>query len=137
MKRKFSLSWISSKQPRKQRKYKANAPLHLRHRFLSANLSKSLRDKHGKRSAPLRKGDEVLVMRGSFRKKKGKINSVDLKRLRVAIEGINRTKRDGSKSSVYFSPSALQIHSLNLDDKERLASFKKENSKLEEKKNAS
>ena len=50
MKRKFSKSWKSSKQPRKQRKYSANAPLHLKRKLLSVNLSKELRKKYGKRS---------------------------------------------------------------------------------------
>lgn len=121
MKKQFSTSWKGSKLPRKQRKYLAEAPLHIRHKFLNANLSKELRKKYNKRSLPLRKGDEVLVMRGAFKKKKAKITSVDLKNIRAVIEGIQRTKRDGSKVNVYFHPSSLQIQSLNLDDKERLA----------------
>ena len=121
MKSKFSSAWISSKHPRKQRKYRENAPLHRKHKFLSAHLSKDLRAKYGKRSLPLRKGDEVLVMRGSFRKKKVKVASVNLKKSIVTLEGIQRAKKDGSKIAVYFYPSTLQITSLNLDDKERLA----------------
>jgi large subunit ribosomal protein L24 len=134
MKKKFSTSWIGSKQARKQRKYRYNAPLHIRHRFLSANLSKELRKKHGKRNAPLKKGDEVLVMRGSFKGKKGKILDVNLKRSRVTVENVNRQKKDGTKINVYFNPSNLIIQALNLEDgkrfKERNA---RENSKLSEK----
>lgn len=121
MKKKFSTHWKSSKQPRKQRKYLANAPLHIKHKFLNANLSKSLREKYDKRNLPLRKGDEVLVMRGSFKNKKAKITSIDLKRSRVSLENIQRTKKDGTKVSVYFSPSSLQIQSPNLEDSKRLA----------------
>jgi large subunit ribosomal protein L24 len=120
MKQEFSTHWISSKQPRKQHKYRATAPLHIRHKFLSANLSKVLREKYGKRSLPLRKGDEVLVMRGSFRKTKAKISSVDLKKTRVVLESIQRTKKDGSKVNVFFNPSKLQIQTLTLEDKERV-----------------
>jgi len=94
MKKEFSTSWLSSKQPRKQRKYRFNAPLHLKHRFLSSNLSKELRKKYSKRNLPLRKGDEVLVMRGAFKKKKAKVSKVNLKRTRVVLEGIQRTKKD-------------------------------------------
>ena len=141
MKQKFSTSWISSKQPRKQRKYLANAPLHIRHKFLSAHLSKELRKKHGKRSFPLRKGDEVLVMRGSFRKKKAKVASVELTRSRVTLENIQRAKKDGTKVSVFFSPSSLQILVLNLDDKKRISSLeragKQSQKAKEENKNAS
>ena len=120
MKSKFSLSWVSSKQPRKQRKYRYNAPLHIKHRFLNANLSKELRKKYGKRSLPLRKGDEVLIMRGSFSKKKGKIATIDLKRSRTTVEGINRKKIDGAKVNVYLDPSNLQIQTLNIEDSKRL-----------------
>jgi len=121
MKSKFSTSWISSKQPRKQHKFKANAPLHIKHKFLNANLSKTLRQKYGKRSLPLRKGDEVLVMRGSFKKKKAKVVSVDLKRTRITLENIQRTKKDGTKVAVFFAPSSLQIQILSLEDKKRIA----------------
>lgn len=122
MKKKFSLSWLSSTQPRKQRKFRAQAPLHTKHKFLSTHLSKSLKEKYGKRNLPLRKGDEVLIMRGTFKKKKAKVNSVNLKKTKVSVEGIQRTKKDGSKVSVWFSPRALQITTLNLEDKKRLPS---------------
>lgn len=120
MKNTFSTSWLSSSQPRKQRKYRFNAPLHLKHKFLSAHLSKDLHTKYGKRSLPLKKDDEVLVMRGSFKKKRAKITSVNVKRSRVALEGIQRAKKDGTKVNVLFSPSVLQIVSLNTDDNRRL-----------------
>jgi large subunit ribosomal protein L24 len=134
MKQKLSLSWISSKQPRKQIKYSKNAKLHTRHKFLNAQLSKPLREKYGKRSFPLRKGDDVLVMRGSFKKKKAKITSVDSKKSRIVLENIQRSKKDGTKVNVYFHPSTLQIQSFNIDDKKRLAALNKKDSK--EKKNA-
>ena len=149
MKKKSSTSWNSSKQPRKQRKFRANAPLHIKHKFLSANLSKSLRAKHGKRSLPIRKDDEVLVMRGSFKKKKAKVISVEVKRNRVALENLQRTKKDGTKIQVYFNPSSLQIQTIGSSDKKRISSTeatpKKETKKIEakplpkkeEKKNAS
>jgi large subunit ribosomal protein L24 len=105
----------------------------VRHSFLNAHLSKDLRKKYGKRSLPLRKGDEVLVMQGSFAKKKAKITSVDLKKGRVALEGIQHSKKDGSKVHVFFSAHKLMIQSLTLDDKER-AKILKEIPKKEVKK---
>ena len=125
MKKKFSTAWLSSTQRRKQRKFRANAPLHLKHKFLSANLSKELRKKHDKRSLPIRKGDEVLVMRGSFKKKKAKVDSILLKKAKVTVEGLQRTKKDGSKVSVFFAPSALQIQELNLEDNKRIKAINK------------
>jgi large subunit ribosomal protein L24 len=123
MKSAFSTAWLSSKQPRKQRKFRANAPLHRRVAFLSAQLSKVLKEKHGQGSLPVRKGDEVLVMRGSFAKKTGKVIVVQPKRTRVAIEGLQRSKKDGTKVNVWFHPSVLQLTTIDLDDKKRLASL--------------
>jgi len=124
MKRDFSTSWISSSQPRKQRKYRYEAPLHIKHKFLSAQLSKELRAKHKIRSLPVRIGDEVLIMRGTFATKKGKISKVNLKKSKIIVEGITRKKIDGSKLSVYLDPSKLQIISLNLEDMRRLGTKK-------------
>jgi len=125
MKKIFSTSWKASRQTRKQRKYRANAPLHIKHKFLSANLSKGLRKKFGARNTEIRKGDNVKVMRGEFKKKTGKIASVDIKKTRVAIEGMQRKKKDGTKVNVYFHPSNLQIQEIK-EDKLRLKGKKSE-----------
>jgi len=118
---------------RKQRKYLANAPLHIRRKLLSANLSKELRKKYGRRSFLLRKGDNVKVMRGKFRGKTGKIGNVDLKKLRVSIDGLQRQKKDGTKVNVYFAPSNLQIQELVLEDKKRINALeRKKNSRERE-----
>ena len=127
MKQKFSIKWKGSRQPRKQRKYLANAPMHVKHELLSANLSKELRKKYTKRNVPVRKGDSIKIMKGEFKGKNGKIDVVDMKRTRVTIEGITRIKKDGTKLSVYFHPSNLQIQELNLDDKKRTDSIKRKN----------
>ena len=133
MKQKFSTKWVASKQPRKQKKYLANAPLHIRRKLVSANLSKELKKKHARKSFPVKKGDGVKVMRGEFKKKTGKVESVDLTKLKIAIAGISRIKKDGSKVSVYFHPSNLQITELDLSDKKRLKSINKEDKKTKSK----
>jgi large subunit ribosomal protein L24 len=136
MKQKFSINWVASKQPRKQKKYLANAPLHIRRKLVSANLSKDLKKKHSRKSFPLRTGDMVKIMRGEFKKKTGKVDSVDLTKLKITIAGMSRIKKDGSKISVYFNPSNLQITELDLTDKKRLDSIKKEDKSKETKDNA-
>ncbi len=117
MKQKFSTKWKASKQPRKQRKFIANAPLHLKRKMLSSNLSKPLREKHKIRNIELRKGDKVRIMRGKFKKKQGKIIELKTKLLKVYVEGIQVKKTDGSKVNVALRASNLQIIELNLDDK--------------------
>jgi len=129
MKKQFSTKWKASKQPRKQRKYRAMAPLHIKHKMLSANLSKELRKRYNRRSIELRKNDTVKIMRGKFKKKTGKIDKVNLKKIKASIQGIQNTRRDGTKVSILFQPSNLQITELNLDDKERLKKLNKKISK--------
>ena len=69
MKAEFNKMWKSSKQPRKQVKFRANAPNHIKKTFMGATLDKELRKKYGMRSIEVRKGDEVKIMRGKFAKK--------------------------------------------------------------------
>ena len=136
MKKEFSTKWKASKQPRKQRKYRAKAPLHIKRKFLSSNLSKELRKRHGRRSFPLRKGDLVIIMRGTFKGKQGKVDKIDIKRTKVNIEKMQRSKKDGTKVNVVFNPSNLQIKELNLDDQRRIKAIEKQK-KIEIKKEES
>ncbi len=109
-----------SKKPRKQRKFLYEAPLHLRRKMISAHLSKELREKYKTRSLPLRKGDEVEIMRGEFKKRKGKVLRIDTKNYKVYIEGITRKRTDGTERLVPIHPSNLKIINLNLEDKRRV-----------------
>jgi large subunit ribosomal protein L24 len=137
MKTMFSTTWKRSVQPRRQRKYKEEAPLHIKHKFLSAPLSKELRKKYGMRSLPVRTGDEVNIMRGTFASKKAKVLEVQVSKGRVTLDGITRKKADGTKLNVYFNPSKLQIIALKLDDSRRISKGVVEQKKSEEKNNAS
>ena len=40
---------------------------------MSATLSKDLRKKHNVRSMPIRKDDEVIVLKGNYKGNKGKV----------------------------------------------------------------
>ncbi len=120
MKKQFSKTWKGSKQPRKQRKYIHNAPLHLKRRLMAACLSDGLRKQLGKRSLPLKKKDVVKVMRGSFKGKTGKINAVSTKKLAAYIDGIEASRRDGTKVFVPIKSSNLMIIELNSEDGRRL-----------------
>lgn len=131
MKTKFSKTWNSSTQPRKQRKYKYNAPLHVKQKFLSTNLSKELRDKYGLRNITVRKGDKVKILRGTHKGKEGKVEEVNIKKSKVYITKIERTKKDGSKTRVPITISNMQITELNLDDKKRKQKLTKNTNKSE------
>lgn len=123
--KKFSIGWKASKRPSKQRKYRMNAPLHVKRKFLSTNLSKPLRRKYLRRNFYVRKGDTVKVLRGKFKGRTSKISSLDMHKLRVFLEGVQVSKRDGTKANVHFDPSNLQITDLALEDKKRIRSLER------------
>jgi len=118
MKKQFSNKWNGSKKPRKQRKFRATSPLHVKRKLISSHLSKELRKKHGKRAMPARKGDSVKIMKGAFAGKSGKIEKVDSKKMKVYIESMQISKKDGSKVSVPFDASNLLITEI-AEDKNR------------------
>ncbi|MBC8494665.1 50S ribosomal protein L24 [archaeon] len=124
MKSVFSKTWVRSKQPRKQRKYVANAPLHIKGKMVRAHLSKDLQKKYAKRSLRLRVGDKVKILRGTHKGEEQKIESVNIKKTRVYIEKMDLTKKDGSKTRIPFHPSNLMLTDLNLDDKKRAQKLK-------------
>lgn len=110
---------IVSKQPRKQRKARFNAPNHTRGRFLSASLSPELRGKYNSRRARVVKGDTVKVLRGDYAGEEGVVDSVDMKTCRLIVHGVMVTKADGTEVPRPIDPSNVQITKLNLKDRLR------------------
>ena len=100
-----------SKQPRKQRKFRFNAPMHLRKKMVAVHVSKELRAKLStkRRSVSAHKGDRVKVMRGEHKGKSGKIMDVDLNDLRVYVEGVTRRNAKGVEKLVGIDPSNLLL----------------------------
>ncbi len=122
----FSKTWNASRQARKQRKYRYNAPLHIKRKFLSAHLAKHLRIEYGRRSAVVRKDDVVKVMRGKFAGKEGKVSGVDMKNSRIFIEGAAVKKAGGKEAQVSIDASNVMIVELNLKDTKRVKALKKQ-----------
>merc|ERR1711870_69277 len=101
---------------RKQRARHFNAPSHVRRKIMSAPLSKELRAKHNVRSLPIRKDDEVMVVRGHFKgQQTGKVVNVYRKKFVVHIERMQREKVNGSTVQVGIHPSNCVITKLKLD----------------------
>ena len=111
----WNRTWRASKSVRKQRKYRTNAPYHAKGDLMVSHLSKELRNKHKCRSLRVRKGDKVLVLRGKYKSKSGRVERVDLSRTKTYITGIEITRRDGTKSLVAFHPSKLLIQEISAD----------------------
>lgn len=115
----FATTWKGSIQPRKQRKYSYNAPLHVKQKSLHVHLSADLRKKHGLRNIQVKVGDKVRVLRGQYRKKEGKVERVSLKKTKVNVTGLEYVKKAGAKINVGFNPSNLMIIDLDLGDRKR------------------
>ena len=125
MKQKWAKSWNRSVQPRKQRKYVHNIPLHLARKLVGAVLKKDLRMKYKVRSVKLRKGDVVKIMRGQFKGKTGKVEDFKIRKGRVYIEGISIAKKDGNKVMRLVHASNVMVTELYTDDKKRFKRLKK------------
>jgi large subunit ribosomal protein L24 len=121
-----------SKQPRKQRKALFNAPLHVRHKLLTARLSEELQRQYGIKRLPVRKGDTVLILRGDFKGVRGKVVKVDLRRVRIYVEGATIKKPSGETVYYPIHPSKVMIVELDLSDKKRLETIERIRKQREE-----
>ena len=119
MKTKFANVWKRSVQPRKQRKYRANLPNHLKQKLMRAPLSKELRKKYNKRSLTLRVGDTIKVVTGQFKGVMGKIDTIDYNKNKIKLTGAELVKSNGQLVKYPIDPSNVTIITPDLSDKKR------------------
>ncbi|KAI9841782.1 MAG: 60S ribosomal protein L26B [Sclerophora amabilis] len=100
---------------RKSRKAHFSAPSSVRRTIMSAPLSKELREKHNVRSIPIRKDDEVTILRGSNKGREGKITSVYRLKYVVHVERVSREKSNGQAVPIGIHPSKCLITKLKVD----------------------
>ncbi|KAK9129684.1 hypothetical protein Sjap_010171 [Stephania japonica] len=100
---------------RKSRKAHFTAPSSERRVIMSAPLSSDLRSKYNVRSVPVRKDDEVQVVRGTFKGREGKVVQVYRRKWIIHIERITREKVNGSTVNVGINPSKVVVTKLRLD----------------------
>merc|ERR1711879_108519 len=118
---------------RKSRKAHFSAPSRVRRVIMSAPLSKELREKHGVRSIPVRKDDEVMVVRGSNKGREGKISSVYRLKYCLHVNGIVREKSNGQSVPIPIAASKVVVTKLKLD-KDREQILERKSAGREEKK---
>lgn len=82
---------------------------------MSAPLSKELREKYNVRSIPIRKDDEVQIVRGSHKDKEGKVTSVYRLKYVIHVERVTRDKASGQSVPLGIHPSNVVITKLKLD----------------------
>ncbi|KAL2822772.1 translation protein SH3-like domain-containing protein [Aspergillus cavernicola] len=106
---------------RKSRAAHFNAPSSERRVILSAHLSKELQEKYNVRSIPIRRDDEILVLRGSQKGREGKVTSVYRLKWAIHVERIAREKSNGQSVPIPLAPSNVVITKLKLDkDREQI-----------------
>ncbi|TRM62615.1 translation protein SH3-like domain-containing protein [Schizophyllum amplum] len=110
---KFNLDTSSSR--RKSRKAHFDAPSSIRRKIMSSSLSKELRGKHNTRSLPIRKDDEVRIVRGKYKGREGKVTQ--------------RDKSNGSTSPIGIHPSNVVITTIKLDKDRRAILDRKDRKK--------
>ena len=113
----------SSTKAKKQRKARADAPLHKKKRMVAAHLDSALMSEFNVRSLPVKKGDTVKIIRGSkdFKTSEAKVASVDLKHLKIIIENVTIAKADGTQKPKPVDPSDVLLTKLDLSDPWRKA----------------
>lgn len=67
------------------------------------------------RSIPVRKDDEVLVVRGTYKGREGKVVQVYRKKWVIHVERVHREKGNGQTVMIGINPSNVVITSLKLD----------------------
>ncbi|PTB70027.1 ribosomal protein L24 [Trichoderma citrinoviride] len=87
----------------------------LRRVIMSAPLSKELREKYNVRSIPIRKDDEVTIVRGSNKGREGKVTSVYRLKYVIHVERVTRDKASGQSVPLGIHPSNVVITKLKLD----------------------
>ena len=121
---KYSPTVSSSR--RKSRKAHFTAHSEARRTLMSANLSKELQARHGVRSMPIRKDDEVIITRGMYKTREGKVTACFRKKFVVHVERITREKANGATVQVGIPASSLTITKLKMD-KDRKAALDRKN----------
>ncbi|RYP31642.1 hypothetical protein DL767_005649 [Monosporascus sp. MG133] len=121
---------------RKSRKAHFSAPSSVRRVIMSAPLSKELREKYNVRSIPIRKDDEVEIVRGTNKGREGKVISVYRLKYQIHVERVTRDKASGQSVPLGIHPSKVVIKKLKLDkDRENILERIKAGRELRKKNN--
>jgi large subunit ribosomal protein L26e len=126
---KFNNMVASSRRKSRAAHYKA--PSSQRRTIMSAPLSKELREQYNVRSIPIRKDDEVTIVRGSNKGREGKVTSVYRLKYVIHVERVTRDKASGQSVPLGIHPSNVVITKLKLDkDREDILKRSKQGREL-------
>ncbi|KAH6570721.1 hypothetical protein BASA50_002003 [Batrachochytrium salamandrivorans] len=124
------MSTSVSSSRRKSRKAHFSAPSSVRRTIMSAGLSKELRTKHNARSIPIRRDDEVMIVRGTHKGREGKVTTVYRRKFVIYIEKITRDKVNGTPVPVPIHPSNVVITKVKMDKDRKALLERKDRTKI-------
>ncbi|KAG6331654.1 hypothetical protein ID866_7438, partial [Astraeus odoratus] len=127
IKMKFNPDVSSSR--RKARKAHFSAPSSVRRKIMSSPLSKELRTKYNTRSLPIRKDDEVRIVRGKYKGREGKVTQVYRKKWVIHVDRVQRDKSNGASVPIGVHPSKVVITTIKLDKDRRAILDRKDRKK--------
>lgn len=107
---------VGNTKPSTVRKQQKNAPIQIRRRYISAPLSPNLKSQFGARTMTVAENDTVSITKGDRKLTEGKVIRVNTKTSKVYIEGVTRTRLDGSTVQIPIRAENVMITKLNLDD---------------------
>ena len=108
-------SHIVASKRRVQRKRQLGAPSSIKRRLMSCHLAKSLREEHKLRALPIKRGDEVKILKGKFKGKAGKVVQVYRRRNVIYVDKIQREKQNGQTVFFPIRPSYCVVEKLVLN----------------------
>jgi ribosomal protein uL24 len=118
--------------PSTSRRNRYQASNQLRRKFISAPLSPNLRAEHGTRSMSVVVDDTVSITKGDRKLSEGRVLRVDTSSSRVYIEGVTRTRQDGSTVQIPIRAENVMITRLNLNDQWRRKMLERKSFSAEE-----
>jgi ribosomal protein uL24 len=107
---------ISPHSPRRQRKALYVADSFERRRRMTVPLSRDLRGRFHARSVPVRKGDTVRVLSGSFVGREERVAKVDRRSYSVILDNVTMKTGEDKLKPLPVRTSHLVITRLNLSD---------------------
>jgi len=129
---KYNKSVTSDRSKNRREHFQAHSTL--RRMLMSAPLSKELQKKYNVKSMPIRKDDEVTIVRGTFKDREGKVTAVYRKKWVIHVERVSREKNNGASVNLGVDPSKVVITKLHIDaDRKAILERKNRSNKTEKK----
>jgi len=116
-----------TRQPRKQRNKKRDAPLHEKQKQVRATLTADLREEYGQRNVRVNAGDTVEVLRGDHAGEEGEVLKVDLRDEVIHVEEVTVEKTDGEEVPRPLDASNVRVTELDLEDEVRQERLEEDN----------